>query len=193
MSDVDYSFWRNHSEYSLLEAAYLFCDIEPKVVGKVENARVLKMARSLANDLPLVIRGRNHLDRTTDKYVGTVIVIDEPRGGERYVDDDMDIPWSNVCLRSDLIEWGGKNKIYPKFLFSETLHKTLNPKEKNTYLVLIAALLKEKGIDPYKRGVSTSIQAMVQQLGADMDETTIRSKLGEIRDLLETYKDSGLG
>jgi hypothetical protein len=64
--------------------------------------------------------------------------------------------------------------------------KVLKNKEKNTLLVLIAALCRELGIDPNKRGVTSSIQLMTEQLGAPISDDTIRSILKQIDSAVES-------
>lgn len=64
--------------------------------------------------------------------------------------------------------------------------KPLGSREKNTLLVLIGALCKQANIDPEMRGVSTSIEAMTQELGAPISNDTIRNILKQIEDAVES-------
>jgi hypothetical protein len=59
-------------------------------------------------------------------------------------------------------------------------------KRKNTYLLLISALLKQAGIDPNDRGIAAAIGRLLEERGTPMDPKTIRSVLDEIPDALES-------
>ncbi|KQB09809.1 hypothetical protein [Vibrio metoecus] len=63
--------------------------------------------------------------------------------------------------------------------------ETIHPRRRDSYLVVIAALCKQQGIDPKTRGVCSSIELMVQQLGANLSQDTIKSILDEVADAIE--------
>ncbi len=54
------------------------------------------------------------------------------------------------------------------------------PKERTTFLLLLYILLKEQGIDPYKRGMTSPIRLMSENTGYLLSPNTIRSVLGQI-------------
>lgn len=58
--------------------------------------------------------------------------------------------------------------------------KPLRCKERNSLLVLIGALCRNADIDPMKRGVSSSLEKMTDELGAHLDVGTIRTILAQI-------------
>lgn len=58
--------------------------------------------------------------------------------------------------------------------------KPLGSKERNTYLVLFAALCKEAQIDYKQRGISTAIQHLTESMGAPISDDTIRNILNKI-------------
>ena len=60
------------------------------------------------------------------------------------------------------------------------VEKPLTSKERNSLLVLIGALCREVGVDPAKRGVTTSLVKMTEILGAPLTDDTIRKILGQI-------------
>ncbi len=60
--------------------------------------------------------------------------------------------------------------------------KPLTSKERNSLLVLIGALCKEVDIAPNKRGVTASLVAMTEVLGAPLSDDTIRKILSQIED-----------
>jgi len=60
--------------------------------------------------------------------------------------------------------------------------KPLTSKERNSLLVLIAALCKDAGIDYNQRGIATSLEKMTEILGAPVTDDTIRNILKQIDD-----------
>ena len=62
---------------------------------------------------------------------------------------------------------------------------SLGSKERNTLLVLIAALCREAKIDYNQRGVSTAIQKMTEEIGAPVTDDTINRVLKQIEAALE--------
>ncbi|MDP2433455.1 MAG: hypothetical protein Q8O33_15730 [Pseudomonadota bacterium] len=64
--------------------------------------------------------------------------------------------------------------------------KLLTPTERNTLLTIIAALCKYEGIDPQGRGAAQRLMEMTDDLGAHVDDGTIRNHLAKIPDALET-------
>lgn len=63
--------------------------------------------------------------------------------------------------------------------------KPLTSKERNSLLVLIGAFCKEVNIDPNKRGVSASLVAMTEILGAPLTDDTIRKILSQVKEAVE--------
>lgn len=59
-------------------------------------------------------------------------------------------------------------------------------REKNTLLVLIAALCKQANFDYSQRGISKAIEAATEELGARIGDDTIRKILKEIPEALES-------
>ena len=59
-------------------------------------------------------------------------------------------------------------------------------RKRRTYLTLIAAMCKHKGLDPESRGAAQRIMKMTDELGAHIDDGTIQTILAEIPDALET-------
>jgi hypothetical protein len=66
--------------------------------------------------------------------------------------------------------------------------KPLTQRERNTLLTIIAALCKYESIDPNARGSATEITRMTDDLGAHVDDGTVRSLLAQIPSALETRK-----
>ena len=64
--------------------------------------------------------------------------------------------------------------------------RPLKSKERNSLLVLIAALCREQGIDCNQRGVATSIELMTQKLGTPLTDDTIRKILSQVENAIES-------
>lgn len=64
--------------------------------------------------------------------------------------------------------------------------KALTATERNTLLTIIAALCKHHELDPQARGAAQRIMKMTDDLGAHVDDETIRKHLAKIPDALET-------
>ncbi len=64
--------------------------------------------------------------------------------------------------------------------------KPLTSKERNSLLVLIGALCKEVDIDPNKRGVTASLVAMTEVLGAPLSDDTVRKVLSQIENAIDS-------
>ena len=66
------------------------------------------------------------------------------------------------------------------------VEKPLQTNERNTLLVIIAALCKESKIDYQKPGAAKSIEALIEGIGAKVTEETILAKLKMIPEALES-------
>lgn len=73
-------------------------------------------------------------------------------------------------------------------------HRDRTSKERTTFLILLYILLREQNIDPYKRGVASSIRLMTENAGYSLVENTIRNVLGQICNELDSsvYEDKEL-
>jgi uncharacterized membrane-anchored protein YjiN (DUF445 family) len=67
----------------------------------------------------------------------------------------------------------------------------ITTRAKRTMLTIIAALCQRAGIDPEGKGVARQIKEATEELGAPVDDETIRKLLKEIEDAVESrMKDS---
>lgn len=64
--------------------------------------------------------------------------------------------------------------------------RVIGSRERNTLLVLLAALCKEAKIDYTERGIATAIEMLTQQIGASITDDTIRKVLKQIPEALES-------
>ncbi|WP_335916829.1 hypothetical protein [Shewanella chilikensis] len=71
-------------------------------------------------------------------------------------------------------------------LEDDSHHKALNNNEKNTLLVLIGALCKEANVDWNQRGISASLVAMTDLIGAPISDETIRKVLKQIDSAIDS-------
>lgn len=62
----------------------------------------------------------------------------------------------------------------------------LGSKERNTLLILIAALCREAKVDYKRRGISTAIQKMTEEIGAPVTDDTINRVLKQIEAALDS-------
>lgn len=91
------------------------------------------------------------------------------------------IPWLDYAIEKGFYK--------PKESVSATQvkDKPLLAKERNTLLVIIAALAKEAKIDYSKPSkAATQIEAMTEKLGARVDHATIENKIKMIDDAIES-------
>lgn len=65
-------------------------------------------------------------------------------------------------------------------LLNEGNDKPLVSKERNTLLIIIAALCKELKIDYTQRGITTAIQHLTEKIGASISDDTIRGVIKQI-------------
>jgi hypothetical protein len=113
-------------------------------------------------------------------------------GGDENTDFEYDSP---------LEEFGWPADEAPDFdkAGTEGVPDSLRPKKPNidapaltrprrTYLTVIAAMCKNRGLDPQERGTAQRIVKMTDALGAHIDDGTIQSMLKEIPEALETRR-----
>ena len=60
--------------------------------------------------------------------------------------------------------------------------KPLDQRQRNSYLVIIAALCQQLGIDPERRGIAKKIAGFTQDLGCALSDQTIRDTLKDLPD-----------
>ena len=71
---------------------------------------------------------------------------------------------------------------------SDVVQKEINPKEKNTLLVLLAAMAKEANFDLDERGIAGAIQRLTEEFGTPITDDTIRKIIKEIPEAVEMRK-----
>jgi hypothetical protein len=106
--------------------------------------------------------------------------------------------WGAQIRWREILEYADKKGICPAFLASDltesveiaplsphTEEKPLHPKERKSYLKLIAGLLKAQKIDPRERGNAKSLVGMVNLAGFELSDDKIRDILKEVKDLTD--------
>jgi hypothetical protein len=98
------------------------------------------------------------------------------------------VPSTNFPENSSLVI---KTKSLKEFetsinLESNNIEQPLGNKERNTLLIIIAALLKYDGFDPVGRETTSEILRMTEELGVVVSDDTIRNVLKKIPDAVES-------
>jgi len=100
------------------------------------------------------------------------------------IENEIDIPWLDWALKKDLVDLEPEKR-----LDEQPKPPVLHTKERNTYLMLIAALLDRLNIDASKPGISKTIAGITDDFQAPVGEKTIRKILKEMKDALTTRKN----
>lgn len=93
------------------------------------------------------------------------------------------MPASLIQLAAEI---ASGSEIKPPARKESRIDRALHTRERRTLLIVIAALCKYDGIDFSARGSSQRIREMTEDLGAPIDDETIRRIIGEIQEALET-------
>lgn len=64
------------------------------------------------------------------------------------------------------------------------IDRPLAPTERNTLLIIIAALCKKAGLDPSARDAASDVVRLADAVGVKLDDGTVRSKLKQIPDAI---------
>ncbi|MCF4174462.1 hypothetical protein [Vibrio sp. McD22-P3] len=93
-----------------------------------------------------------------------------------------DISYQFVIRTSELTRFFQSSEVD-----SETDHdeSPMHPRERNSYLALMGVFAEEAGIDLSRRGISTSIQAMMEIRGLSMSDDTIRKITSQVAEAME--------
>jgi len=69
---------------------------------------------------------------------------------------------------------------------NEQVDKPISQRHRRTLLTIIAALCQETGLSPERRGTSQRIKEMTENIGAPVDDQTIRQVIAAIPDAIES-------
>lgn len=182
-------FWLRLDTWHLCDSAMLFADINPDSVQWESNIFIgLKALNNkdylcdLSNPIPFwdselkIFQGK--YDDLHRILFNPDIEHDTPHNWiERALAKKISIPWLGFAIEQGFYE-------KPKQLLE--VEKPISDKERETLLVIFAALAKEARIDILKTSKAGEIIAsMTQQLGASIGATTIETHLKKIPQALE--------
>jgi hypothetical protein len=177
---VDYGDWLQWELWSLDEAALLLCGIDP------DSKRASLLKEAFKRDTEPEDERDREVCRT---YCKALSAIDA--GKLSYHLDCAVEP--HVFLR-----WARKQRFsLPEelavFLTSRDKkprpEKPLSTRERRTFLVIIAAALKEAGIDiTHPEKAAQTVAEITERMGTPIDHQTIVNKLKEIPDALESRR-----
>ena len=191
----DEKYWLNKPALTVEQVAVLACGGNPTDMEfiKVHEAEIKEIYT------PLAIQVKADLKKVHELY-DVAKLLDEVFFYKSIERNDFLALKKEVHPTSESIElevseikaWLASRAVKPQFFFSDddefivgkiaSSSKELNPRERNTLLVLLAATLKELEIDYEQRGVATSIQHLTEKLGATVSGDTIRKYLKLIPD-----------
>jgi len=170
-----FSYWCKADRWSAKDFAALYCGLNPFTW---EELRRFQPRYTLDDDTRQNIEDVLALINSRLDPLETVL---SPR------------EWRALLPRLDLPELDWMSQITQESVHSsssleETLTKDrpLGTMERDTLLVIIAALCRECDINPMDRGASVRIREMTETLGCRVDDDTIRGKLKLIPEALES-------
>lgn len=114
--------------------------------------------------------------------------VEKLRPGDEKYEQCFGIPSGLKVSRQELINFAIEKGRKPKFLFPEERENTsskdaLDSRQRNTYLKLIKAFLKKLDINLEDRGASAQVKSLVELVGLNLSEDTIRKVLKEVKEI----------
>ncbi len=107
---------------------------------------------------------------------------------DRALAKKIEIPWIEWAKKSGLLPVGLAENVVPMKQANTTEDKPLSTKERDTFLIIIAALCGDSVITPADRGSASLIAKLTEGIGAPVTDDTIRKVLAKIPDALERRK-----
>lgn len=190
-------FWLRLDSWHLCEAAMVFVDIDPDTTGwrgkadeesfnRFETFR--RQSYNLFADEDSFEFGAYEVREMIKKYgdmhrilFNPDVEYDTPNNWiERAIAKKVNIPWLEFAIRKGFYV-PKKNDVN-----KQVAEKPLSDKERETLLIIIAALAKEAKIDINKASKAGELIAnLTQQIGASVGATTIETHLKKISQALE--------
>ena len=168
--------WKYIPDVPIWQGVALSMNIDPKHIGRSPEGWLAGEDEILAKSLEF----KERLDLVTSNIQKLTVKGLSMESAARHI-------VTRDSLAALLISF--KRKIpatMPKLARAAVPEKPLTPNERNTLLIIIAALCKQLRIDTQERGAAHKIARMVQEIGAEVTEETILDKLKKIPDALET-------
>jgi hypothetical protein len=180
------SFWLKKYAWTHEEFSALYCGINPFAIdedARWEDRKLIGPSLESDKTYKLKVSSEQH------KKIADLMTLIRHRL-EPFEIHKTPAGWKSALRRLDLPTPSWMDVI--KLDTSETLvqqkireEKPLNSKEKDSLLIIIAALCNHAGFKPSDRGVSVKIKEQVEQMGVKIDEDTVRKWLKLIPDVLE--------
>jgi len=177
-------FWLKHEVWSLYEAALLFADINPDSVRLKNDLKKFDFQRLTS------LKGITYDDRKADFDECMVLLDYENTSRDIYRclsgKNESDTPqnWIDLAISKQFtIPW--QEIIEQGVYMSRNIEKPLKDIERNSLLIIIAALAKEAKVDIDKISKAGILIAnMTQLIGAPIGATTIETHLKKINQAL---------
>ncbi|QDF65971.1 hypothetical protein FJQ87_04130 [Shewanella sp. SNU WT4] len=157
----------------LLHQDGVTCQLYKFYDSTFDNLDLEDKARAIANDptmtwkhLPSIVIPRIRFDEFGIKYVPC--------------DQLSDVDCMLIVRRREL------ESLIELLEVTQQDDKPISTNEKNSLLVLIAALCNEANVDWNQRGISTSLTVMTDHIGASLTDDTIRKILKQIPSAIES-------
>ena len=177
-------FWLKHEVWSLYEAALLFADINPDSVRLKNDLKKFDFQRLTS------LKGITYDDRKADFDECMVLLDYENTSRDIYRclsgKNESDTPqnWIDLAISKQFtIPW--QEVIEQGVYMSRNIEKPLKDIERNSLLIIIAALAIAAKVDINKTSKAGSLIAnMTQLIGASIGATTIETHLKKINQAL---------
>ena len=98
----------------------------------------------------------------------------------------IDIPWLDWAKKQNLVDLSD-TIVNRSDLGTVVSRSALSTRERNTLLVVIAALCQECGIDPKQRAITKKVVGLTEKIGAPVSDDTIRKILKSLVSVVESH------
>ena len=179
-------FWLKHEVWSLYEAALLFADINPDSVKLKNDLNKFDFLRLTS------LKGITYDDRKANLDECMVLLNYENTSSDIYRclsgknESDTAQNWIDLAISKQFtIPW--QEVIEQGIYMSRNIEKPLKDIERNSLLIIIAALAKEAKVDINKISKAGEyIAGLTDQLGSSVGATTIERHLKKIKNAIES-------
>jgi len=181
---VRWSVWKHIPDVNVLQAVALSLNIDPQ--------KIRTHGQSWMTGEAVVIEAEEFHDRlqilkANLTYTGDLEITSMQLGGGlgTKITVTSFARWASSLgwiIPDELRELGANVERAP--LVPPTPDAPLKTKERDTLLILIAALCRHGGIDWNQRGIASAIELLTEQLGARVNDDTIRDVLKDISEAL---------
>ena len=165
--------WKHFHIVKLWQAVALSMNLDPKHIGRSPQGWLAGEDTILAKSLEF----KERLDLAISNILKLTV---------EHMVPGRPAQWE-VTLASFAAQAGRwwKSEVPPEMAALAEPEKPLTQNERNTLLVIIAAICKQLKIDHQTQGAAHKIAGMIQEIGAELSEETILDKLKKIPDALE--------